>query len=286
MADAVADEVKDQYKADERQALSAKAVHKALLQEGETELERSSAGLGWSALAAGISMGLSLIAQGVLRHHLPDAGWATLITSLGYSVGFIAVTLGRQQLFTETTLTALLPFLHDKRRPVLLNILRLWTVVLVANMAGAFLFAWAAASTTAFSPELSRTFAEIGVESASHDFPTAFVKAIFGGWMIALMVWLMPSAHEARIWVILIITYCLSAAELTHIVAGSIDVMFAALSGDVSWWTFISRYAVPVFLGNSLGGVIFVTAINHAQVAHESEARSVEADPPTVGKQP
>lgn len=271
----MADEVVEQLKADERQALSAKTVHKALLQEGETELRRSSAGLAWSAFAAGISMGLSLIAQGVLRHHLPETDWRTLITSLGYSVGFIAVTLGRQQLFTETTLTALLPFLHDKRRQVLLNVLRLWTVVFVANMAGAFVFAWASVWTTAFSPELGRTFAEIGVESTRHEFRTAFVKAIFGGWMIALMVWLMPSADAARIWVILFITYCLSAAELTHIIAGSLEVMFAVLSGDVSWWTLVSRYAVPVFLGNSIGGIVFVTAINHAQVAHEEGDRSV-----------
>ena len=104
------DEAGENDKADDRQALSARVVHKALRQEGEEELERSSSALAWSALAAGISMGLSLLAQGTLRHHLPDTEWRILITSLGYAVGFIAVTLGRQQLFTETTLTAMLPF--------------------------------------------------------------------------------------------------------------------------------------------------------------------------------
>lgn len=263
----MSDQVEEQHKATERQALSARAVHKALRQEGEDELERSSGALGWSALAAGISMGLSLVAQGALRHHLPDTEWRILIVGLGYSVGFIAVTLGRQQLFTETTLTALLPFLHHRSMDVLLNVLRLWGVVLVANMVGAFLFAWASAWTTTFSPELSRTMVEIGREGVSHDFATAFVKAIFGGWMIALMVWLMPSAQGTRIWVILIITWCLSVAELTHIIAGSLDVMFAVMSGAVSWGTFLTRFAIPVFLGNSIGGIVFVAALNHAQVA-------------------
>jgi formate-nitrite transporter family protein len=264
----MADPAQEQNQADERQALSAKAVHKALLQEGQDELERSSGALAWSGLAAGISMGLSLVAQGIFRNHLPEADWRVLITSLGYPVGFIAVTLGRQQLFTETTLTATLPFLHHKRTDVFLDVLRMWSVVFTANIAGAFLFALAAAWTTTFSPELRTTFAEIGAEGVRYGFSTAFVKGIFGGWMIALMVWLMPAAHHARIWVIAIITYCLAAAELTHIIAGSLDVLFAVLSGHVGWWTFVSNYLVPVFLGNSLGGLVFVAALNHAQATH------------------
>ena len=266
----MADEVTEQQKADEREALSATTVHRALLQEGENELGRSNSALAWSALAAGISIGLSLIAQAVLRLHLPDTEWRALLISLGYSAGFIAVTLGRQQLFTETTLTAMLPFLHHRRVDVALNVLRLWTIVFAANMLGAFFFAWAGAWTTAFSPELSATMAEIGIEKVRYDFGTAFVKGIFGGWLIALMVWLMPSAHEARIWVIALVTWVLAAAELTHIIAGSIDVMFAVLSGHVSWWTFFGRFMAPVLLGNSIGGVVFVAALNHAQVADET----------------
>jgi formate/nitrite transporter FocA (FNT family) len=264
----MADQATEQHKADEREALSATAVHKALLQEGENELDRSSGALFWSALAAGISIGLSLIAQGVLRQHLPDSNWRPLLISLGYSFGFIAVTLGRQQLFTETTLTAMLPLLHHKRLDVLANVLRLWVVVFAANMLGTFLFAWAGAWTSTFSPELSRTMADIGVEKVGYTFGTAFVKGIFGGWLIALMVWLMPSAHEARIWVIALVTWLLATAQLTHIIAGSTDVMFAVLSGRVEWITFLTRFAAPVFLGNSIGGIVFVAALNHAQVAH------------------
>lgn len=115
---------------------------------------------------------------------------------------------------------------------------------------------------------------EIGLEAVGHDFGTAFVKAIFGGWMIALMVWLMPAAQQARIWVILIVTWCLAAAELTHIIAGSVDVMFATMSGAVSWGTFVTRFAVPVLLGNSIGGIVFVAALNHAQVVRGEERAS------------
>jgi formate/nitrite transporter FocA (FNT family) len=263
----VAEPRKEQQKADEREALSAKAVHQALLQEGETELSRTSRSLAWSGLAAGISIGLSLIAQGVLLRHLPESEWRLLLTSLGYSVGFIAVTLGRQQLFTETTLTAMLPLLHYGTG--LLNVVRLWVVVLTANLAGASIFAAASAFTTTFSPELSRAMVEIGLEQVRYPFTTAFVKGIFGGWMIALMVWLMPSAHGSRLAVIAIITWLLSAAEFTHIIAGSADVLFAVMKGEVGFGTFVVSFVIPVLLGNSIGGIVFVAALNHAQVVSD-----------------
>ncbi len=206
-------EAGEQHEADDRQAISARVVHTALRQEGEEQLERSSTALAWSALAAGISMGLSLMAQGVLRHHLPDTDWRVLITSLGYAVGFIAVTLGRQQLFTETTLTAMLPFRHHKRMDVLRTTAvgrRLYrehgrcVPLRVEHGVDGDVLAWA-----------EQHDGGDRLEAVGHDFATAFVKAIFGGWMIALMVWLMPAAQQARIWVILIVTWCLAAAELT-----------------------------------------------------------------------
>src|SRR4051812_30179237 len=93
----------------ERRSVSARIVHEAVLAEGLEELERTSAALAWSGLAAGLSMGFSLAAEGLLRAHLPDTSWRPLVDRLGYSIGFLIVILGRQQLFTENTLTVILP---------------------------------------------------------------------------------------------------------------------------------------------------------------------------------
>jgi formate-nitrite transporter family protein len=253
----------------QRQALSAAAVKEALRLEGKTELGRSSQALAWSALAAGISIGLSLVAQAVLRLHLPDASWRPLLVSLGYAIGFLVVTLGRQQLYTETTLTALLPVFHDRSAALLRSALRLWVVVLLANLAGAFLFAWAAAASPAFSPELREMFRQLGHEAIRHDPWTAFIKGICGGWLIALMVWLLPSAEAARIWIIAALTYLLSASELTHIIAGSVDAFYLVITGELSIAGYLWRFGFPVLIGNTIGGVVLVAALNHAQVASE-----------------
>ena len=253
----------------QRQALSAAAVRETLRLEGRAELSRSSQALAWSALAAGLSIGLSMVAEAGLRLHLPDTQWRPLLVSLGYSVGFLVVTLGRQQLYTETTLTALLPVLHERSPVLLLGALRLWIVVLFANLAGAFLFAGVAAASPAFSPEMREVFRQLGHEAIRHDPWAAFVKGIFGGWLIALMVWLLPSADAARIWIIVALTYLLSVAQLTHIIAGSVDTFYIVITGELSVVEYLWRYGVPVLVGNTIGGVVLVAALNHAQVASE-----------------
>src|SRR3954467_7851640 len=91
--------------ADKRSTTSAKVVHEAIRLEGTEELERPSSSIGWSGLAAGLTMGCSMIAQGLLQARLPEAPWRELLASFGYCLGFVFVTMGRQQLFTETTLT-------------------------------------------------------------------------------------------------------------------------------------------------------------------------------------
>ena len=125
--------------AESRSSPSGKIVYKAILTEGEEELDRPSSALFWSGLAAGLSMGFSLVSEGLLRAYLPDAPWRLLVAKLGYCIGFLIVVLGRQQLFTENTLTVMLPLLRRKDPRTLANVGRLWAVVLAANLIGAFL---------------------------------------------------------------------------------------------------------------------------------------------------
>jgi formate/nitrite transporter FocA (FNT family) len=251
----------------ERKEISAKQVHAALRMEGEEELKRSTSSLLLFSIACGITLGLSLMARGLLQHHLPDAAWRTLVSSFGYAAGFIAIELGRQELYTGNTLTAVLPWLHRPSRSMLRHVLRVWIVVLVGNLAGAALFAWAAAWTPAFAPPLRATFVELGLHAVSYGAGAAFVKAIFGGWLIALMIWLMPGAHHARIWVIALVTWTLAASELTHVIAGSVEVLFSVFSGQLPLGIYLRAYLIPVVLGNTIGGLVFVAALNHVQVS-------------------
>jgi len=87
--------------ADDRSSTTAKVVHEAIRLEGTEELERPSSSIGWSGLAAGLTMGCSMLGQGILSAKLPDTPWRELVAAFGYCTGFLFVTMGRQQLFTK-----------------------------------------------------------------------------------------------------------------------------------------------------------------------------------------
>lgn len=244
---------------------SAETVHHTILLEGREELKRPTSALAWSGLAAGLSMGFSLVAEGLLRATLPEREWATAVSKLGYAVGFLFVTLGRQQLFTESTLVAALPAFHDRSGKTIAAMLRLWTIVLIMNLVGALAFAAFAANTNVFPADAREAFAEIGHEAIRHTFVDDLLKGIVGGWLVALMVWLLPASESAKFWTILLTTYLVAFGELTHIIAGSVETFYLVASGAATFSDYVTGYMVPVLIGNTIGGVVFVAAINHAQ---------------------
>jgi formate/nitrite transporter FocA (FNT family) len=253
--------------ADDRSSTSAKVVHEAIRLEGTEELERPSSSIAWSGLAAGLTMGCSMIAQGLLQAHLPYAPWRELVANFGYSLGFVFVTMGRQQLFTETTLTVMLPLLH--RSHGIADVARYWTIVFAANIIGTILIAAAVSIPTVFPGDVSQAFTDLGLKALEPGFLGVLVKGVFAGWLIALMVWLMPAASSAKFFVIIAVTWLISAAQFSHVIAGSVEGAFAAMHGAVGWDTYLAGFLLPALIGNSIGGVVFVALLNHAQVKEE-----------------
>ena len=249
----------------DRTAPPGEVIYEAVYAEGEHELERNSLELAFSGLAAGLSMGFSMVTEGLLQNHLPNTSWQPLITKLGYSVGFVVVILGRQQLFTKNTLTVILPLLRKKRINIALNVARLWTIVLIGNLIGAFVFAWLVGHSNIFTAEIRETFSRIGHSSMQPDFWTILIRAAVSGWLIALMVWLLPFAESARLWVVIILAYVVGIAELPHVVAGSVESFYLVSTGVVGFWHSIGSYVLPAFIGNVIGGVTLVAFGAHAE---------------------
>ena len=257
---------KQQQEAEDRTSVSALVVHEAIRFDGEEELDRSISALAWSGLAAGLSMGFSFVAQALLRAHLPDTSWRPLLVGLGYPVGFLIVIIGRQQLFTENTLTAIIPLLTKRNLNTLIRVLKLWAVVLVANLVGAHIFAWVVGNTSMFRPMVQDSMLALGKEAMEVSFGAAFLRGIFAGWLIAMVVWMLAAIDTGRIAIIIIITYVVAIAGLTHIIAGSIEVLFLVMVGAKTWSAVVVGYLIPTLFGNITGGVSLTAAVNHAQV--------------------
>lgn len=261
----------EQKQVEERTAIGANVVYEAIRREGDEELKRSSSALAWSGLAAGLSMGFSLIAEALLAAYLPDQPWRPLIAKFGYSVGFLIVILGRQQLFTENTLTVMLPLLLRKDLRTARSVARLWTIVLTSNLVGTYLFALGVARIPVFTPHIQQTIALVSQEVPG-GFGIVVMRGIFAGWLIALMVWLLPGAESARISTIIIITYLIGLGGFNHIIAGSNKVFFLVASGQETWFAYLTHFFLPTFLGNVIGGISLVAFLGHAQVVAGKEA--------------
>ncbi|HTX16738.1 MAG TPA: formate/nitrite transporter family protein [Candidatus Baltobacteraceae bacterium] len=251
---------------EERVAIGPHIVYEAIRREGEEELRRPAAALAWSGLAAGLSMGFSFIAEALLQAYLPDQPWRPLLAKAGYSVGFLIVVLGRQQLFTESTLTAVLPLLLSKDKDSFIRLVRLWGIVLPANLAGTFLFAFCVAHIGLFDGHVQQCLGQIGGNHLGIPFGIVFVRAIFAGWLIALMVWLLPGAEQSRVSVIIIITYLIGLGAFSHVIAGSTAVFYLVAAKTTSVGTYLSTFFLPTLLGNIVGGVSLVAALGHGQV--------------------
>ncbi len=249
-------------------------IHEVIREDGEREIRRSLDSLIWSGFGAGLSMGFSFLALSILRAGLPKANWTHLVAGFGYTIGFLIAVLGRQQLFTESTLTAVLPFLTRRDRKSFIAMIRLWVVVLAANLVGTVLFAFLISIPGLFGPEVTNALTEVSTEILKDPFVPMLVKAILSGWLIALMVWLLPGAGPARLLLILILTYIVAIGQFPHIVAGSVEVSFAVINQHASVGDYLMRFALPTLLGNIIGGGSLVAILNHAPVRDEISKKS------------
>jgi formate/nitrite transporter FocA (FNT family) len=258
---------REMEEADHRSSTTAKVVHEAIRLEGTEELERPSFSLWWSGVAAGLTMGCSMVAQGILDARLPDAPWRDLVAAFGYCLGFLFVTMGRQQLFTETTLTVMLPVLHRSHGAA--DLIRYWAIVFAGNIVATLLFAAAVTIPGLFPADIGHAFVKLGTDAAAPGFLAVTIKAVFAGWLIALMVWLMPASGTAKFVVIIAVTWLIAVAHFSHVIAGSAETGLAAMRGAIGWGDYLVGFLLPAFIGNSIGGVVFVALLNHAQVKEE-----------------
>ncbi|GAB3784987.1 formate/nitrite transporter family protein [Dyella agri] len=248
----------------------AAVLHEVVRHTGEEELKRSFASLAWSSLAAGLTMGFSFLARGALQSQLAGVSAGHLIDSLGYTFGFLAVITARQQLFTENTLTAVLPLMTQPGWSSLVRLLRLWSVVLVGNLLGVSVFAFGLLHLRQFDARTGHAFLDIGRELMRNTPFEMFSKGVLAGWIIAMMVWMLAASEHSRLAIIVICTYLIAIGGFTHIIVGSAEAMYLVFAHEISFATAVLHFGLPTLLGNVVGGSLIFGLISHAQVRSDS----------------
>jgi len=244
-------------------------IYEVVRRLGDEEMERPLTSLWWSGLAAGLSISFSLLAEGILHEHLPEAPWGVLVASFGYSVGFIIVVLGRQQLFTESTITVVLPVLKDLTAFNVWRMTRLWVIVLVANLTGTLFAAVFCTYFPVIPDGLYAAMLAISREMGQLTWWQMCFRGVTSGFLMAAMVWMLPTAESAKVPVITVMTWLIAVGGFTHVVAGSMEAYVLVLAGDWEWWRFVTSFFLPVLIGNMVGGTVLFALISYAQVMEE-----------------
>lgn len=253
-------------------AIEPKHLHRAVRSEGEDELNRPVQSLFWSGLAAGLAVSASLVAEAALHRSIAPGPARALIEALGYPFGFLIVVLGRMQLFTESTITAVLPLIHRPSRPALWRTLRLWSVVLCANLAGTAIMSGLFAQGIFGGAAMRDAMVAVSHVVAQRGVAEIVVTAIPAGFLLAAIAWILSNAREQAFFVVFTITYLVAIGEFSHSIVGSVEAFLLAWTGAITAGQALFGILLPAVLGNLIGGAGLFALLAHAQVAGEVAA--------------
>jgi len=233
-------------------------------------------------ILAGVYIGFGAELCTMVTHDLSKhlgVGFAKFVGGSVFSVGLMLVILAGAELFTGNCLI-LTGVLAGKCS--VKGMLRNWTVVYLANFAGAILLAG-----IMYHSGLWKT-GQLGVGAAalkvaagkvSLPFWEAFLRGVGCNWLVCLAVWMAIAGKDSvsKIFGIYFPIMAFVASGFEHSVANmyfvpvglflkanAAVVEAAGLTGaihNLTWARFLTANLVPVTLGNILGGAVFVAGI-------------------------
>ena len=248
-------------------------IYEIIRRDGIEELMRPFKSLFLSGVGAGILVSFSFVCMAVLQSFLPNQPWAPLITKWGYTVGFVLVILCRAQLFTENTITTVIPLFKPFTWKKLGAVLRLWHLVLAGNLVGTSLVAVFLTTPGLLNLDFIVEMQAIAHHVSAFTWQENLLRGIPSGILIAAIVWMMPTARQFALFLVAFITYFIAAGDFTHIVVGSCEMMYAVLNGMASPYDYIFQFLVPVGAGNIIGGTGVFTMLGYRTINGELQEK-------------
>lgn len=264
---------KDKIIVEEHERLSQHLIYEIIRRDGIEELMRPFKSLFLSGVGAGILVSFSFVCMAVLQSFLPNQPWAPLITKWGYTMGFVLVILCRAQLFTENTITTVIPLFKPFTWKKLGAVLRLWHLVLAGNLVGTSLVAVFLTTPGLLNLDFIVEMQAIAHHVSAFSWQENLLRGIPSGILIAAIVWMMPTARQFALFLVAFITYFIAAGDFTHIVVGSCEMMYAVLNGMASPYDYIFQFLVPVGAGNIIGGTGVFTMLGYRTINGELQEK-------------
>ncbi len=256
----------------ESESLTSPEIYIEVAREGIEEMRRPSISLFWSAIAAGFLISFSLITKAALHVETYDLPAGYAIESMGYTIGFILVIYCRLQLFTENTITPVLPAIAAPTARNWANLGRVWAISLGANFIGTGIMAALFAFTPVVTQETLEAMVYISEKVAAMGFTESLIKGMPSGLLIAALVWMRPSSGESFLGLVFLITYVIAIGDFTHVVVGSCEIFLLAWTGQGALGEMMLTNIFPTLLGNVIGGTVLFALIAWVQIRRELRA--------------
>jgi formate-nitrite transporter family protein len=226
------------------------------LAEGEQRLSRP-----WYALLSTGFLGGTEIAVGVLAFVAVLAATGNqLLAGVAFSIGFLALLLGRSELFTEGFLVPVTTV--AAKRATVGRLVSFWAGTLVANLAGGWVMMWLVVIAY---PGLHDQL----VESAEHFVlaplsAQTFALALLAGAVITLMTRMQHGTDSmpAKIAASVAGAFLLVGLEMFHSVLDSL-LIFGALHTNVATFGYLDwlTWLWWAVVGNMIGGLVIITLL-------------------------
>jgi formate/nitrite transporter FocA (FNT family) len=241
--------------------------------EGTQRLSRP-----WRVILVTGFVGGTEVALGVLAFLavLQETG-SHLLAGLAFSVGFIALLLGRSELFTEGFLVPVVTV--AAKRATVLQLVKLWSGTLVANLLGGWLIMWLV--VLAF-PSLHHDLVESGTHFATAPVGgESIALAVLAGATMTLLTRMQHGTDDmpAKIVAAVVAAFLLAGTQMFHSILDSLLIFGAIHTGDASFgygsW---GKFLLLAVLGNMVGGLGLVTLLrllrSKERLADERQVRS------------
>ena len=270
-APAVGEAVRDRFSSDE--------VFQRIVAAADEEVTSGARELFFSGIAAGLAITITFLLYVSLT---AATDGHPLLSVLLYPLGFVYIIIGGYQLYTENTLPPVA--LTLERLASLPTLLRHWTVVLAGNFVGGAVGAVVLSYGGVFSADAVASAITISSSGLDVGFWPLFFKAAMAGLIVAGVVWVGFASSDSvtRLLVVYLAFLAIPLGNLYHVVVSFTEVLYLVFArqlglyaGEMTFYSGMAGFVVPVLLGNTVGGVVLVTLVNYFQTSEErlEEAR-------------
>lgn len=247
------------------------------------EYRRNTSSLFMSATAAGLEIGFSFFLMAVmytLFNEEVSPNQLHLLLAACYPIGFVMVIMGRADLFTEHTNLAILPVLDRRESVIALG--RVWGMIYLGNLLGAFLFSLLMVQYAGVSQFIdAEALVFYGKKSLAQSGSGVFLGAVLAGWLMGLVGWLVTSSSDTigRLVLVILVTFVIGVGGLAHCIAGAVGMFSGWLGGegDVQAGELFG-YIARATIGNTIGGSVFVGMLKYGYISSDKPPRNPERE--------